>query len=52
MGRDDSGPAFGPLSVLETEADVAWPGDLIATCFKLQTGRALSRMSAKPFTEP
>ena len=34
------GPAFCPLSVLETDADVAWAEDWIATCFELQTGSA------------
>jgi type IV secretion/conjugal transfer VirB4 family ATPase len=31
--------SFCPLSVLETETDVAWAEDWIATCFHLQTGR-------------
>jgi type IV secretion/conjugal transfer VirB4 family ATPase len=40
VGGDDAGPAFCPLSVLQTAADVAWAEDWIATCFELQTGRA------------
>ena len=35
-----AGPAFCPLSVLDTAADVAWAEDWIATCFELQAGRA------------
>ena len=40
VGGDDAGPAFCPLSVLETGADVAWAEEWIATCFELQTGSA------------
>jgi type IV secretion system protein TrbE len=40
VAGDGAGPAFCPLSVLETEADVAWAEDWVATCFELQTGQA------------
>jgi type IV secretion system protein TrbE len=40
VGSGGAGPAFCPLSVLDTETDVAWAEDWIATCFELQTGRA------------
>ena len=33
------GPSFCPLSILETEADLAWAEDWIAACFELQTRR-------------
>jgi type IV secretion/conjugal transfer VirB4 family ATPase len=32
-------PTFCPLAVLDTEADLAWAEDWIATCVELQTGR-------------
>jgi type IV secretion system protein VirB4 len=37
IGAGDTGPSLCPLSVLETEADLAWAEDWIATCFELQT---------------
>jgi type IV secretion system protein TrbE len=40
IGTDQAGPKLCPLSVLESEADVAWAEDWIATCFELQTGKA------------
>jgi type IV secretion system protein VirB4 len=40
VARDGAGPSFCPLSVLESEADMAWAEDWIATCFELQAGRA------------
>ena len=39
VAGDAVGPAFCPLSILQTEADVAWAEDWIATCFELQAGR-------------
>ncbi len=39
VAGDAGGPAFCPLSILQTEADVAWAEDWIATCFELQAGR-------------
>jgi type IV secretion/conjugal transfer VirB4 family ATPase len=39
IAGDHGGPSFCPLSVLETEADLAWAEDWIATCFELQTRR-------------
>ncbi|MGH7121796.1 MAG: conjugal transfer protein TrbE, partial [Acetobacteraceae bacterium] len=35
----DGSPAFCPLSILESEADLAWAEDWIATCFELQQRR-------------
>lgn len=40
IAGDAGGPSFCPLSVLETDADLAWAEDWIATCFELQSGRA------------
>ena len=40
IGTEHTGPKLCPLSVLETEADVAWAEDWIATCVELQTGKA------------
>jgi type IV secretion system protein VirB4 len=37
IGAGDTGPSLCPLSVLETEANLAWAEDWIATCFELQT---------------
>ncbi len=37
---NDNSLSFCPLSVLDTDADVAWAEDWIATCFELQTGYA------------
>jgi type IV secretion system protein VirB4 len=42
IAGEHDGPTFCPLSVLETEADVAWAEDWIATCFELQTRQAPS----------
>jgi type IV secretion system protein TrbE len=42
IAGDHAGPSFCPLSVLATEADLAWAEDWIATCFELQTKRAPS----------
>jgi type IV secretion system protein TrbE len=42
IAGDHAGPSFCPLSVLATEADLAWAEDWIATCFELQTRRAPS----------
>jgi len=39
VASDGVGPSFCPLAVLDSEADVAWAEDWIATCFELQTGR-------------
>ena len=39
VGSDGDGPAFCPLSILDTEADMAWAEDWVATCFELQAGR-------------
>lgn len=39
IGADAGGPAFCPLSVLETDADLAWAQEWIAVCFELQAGR-------------
>jgi type IV secretion system protein TrbE len=39
VAADGGGPAFCPLSVLESEADLAWAEDWIASCFELQAGR-------------
>lgn len=38
IAADDT-PSFCPLSVLDTEADLAWAEDWIATCFELQYQR-------------
>jgi type IV secretion system protein VirB4 len=40
VASDGVGPSFCPLAVLDSEADVAWAEDWIATCFELQTGRS------------
>jgi type IV secretion/conjugal transfer VirB4 family ATPase len=40
-GEHDS-PTFCPLSVLETNADLAWAEDWVAACFELQTRQAPS----------
>jgi type IV secretion system protein VirB4 len=40
IAGDAGGPSFCPLSVLETDADLAWAEDWVATCFELQSGRA------------
>jgi type IV secretion system protein TrbE len=40
IAGEHGGPSFCPLSVLETEADLAWAEDWIATCFELQTKRS------------
>ena len=40
IAGEHNGPSFCPLSVLDTEADLAWAEDWIATCFELQTGRS------------
>jgi type IV secretion system protein VirB4 len=39
VASDGGGPAFCPLAAIETEADLAWAEDWIATCFELQAGR-------------
>ncbi|MDA8250716.1 MAG: transporter [Rhodospirillales bacterium] len=39
VAGEGAGPAFCPLSILETEADFAWAEDWVATCFELQAGR-------------
>jgi type IV secretory pathway VirB4 component len=39
VAAEGGGPAFCPLSILESEADLAWAEDWIATCFELQGGR-------------
>jgi type IV secretion system protein VirB4 len=39
IAGDAGGPSFCPLSVLETDADLAWAEDWVATCFELQSGR-------------
>jgi type IV secretion system protein VirB4 len=39
IASEGGGPAFCPLSVLESEADLAWAEDWIAGCFELQSGR-------------
>ena len=39
IAGEHDGPSFCPLSVLETEADLAWAEDWIAACFELQTNR-------------
>jgi type IV secretion system protein VirB4 len=39
IAGEQDGPSFCPLSVLDTEADLAWAEDWIATCFELQTRR-------------
>ena len=36
---EGSGPAFCPLAVLDSEADLAWAEDWIASCFELQAAR-------------
>ena len=40
IAADHNGPTFCPLSVLESDADLAWAEDWIAICFELQMGRA------------
>lgn len=40
IGTGQMGPKLCPLSVLDTEADLAWAEDWVATCFELQTGKA------------
>jgi len=39
IAGEQDGPSFCPLSVLDSEADLAWAEDWIATCFELQTKR-------------
>lgn len=39
IAGEHCGPSFCPLSILETEADLAWAEDWIAACFELQTRR-------------
>ncbi|MDT7952806.1 MAG: transporter [Acetobacteraceae bacterium] len=39
VAGEGAGPAFCPLAILETETDMAWAEDWIATCFELQAGR-------------
>ena len=39
VGRESNGPTFSPLSILESETDLAWAEDWVATCFELQAGR-------------
>ena len=39
IAGENGGPSFCPLSVLDTEADLAWAEDWIAACFELQTNR-------------
>jgi type IV secretion/conjugal transfer VirB4 family ATPase len=39
IASEGDGPAFCPLSVLESQADLAWAEDWIAGCFALQAGR-------------
>ena len=39
IAGEDADLAFCPLSVLETETDMAWAEDWIATCFELQAAR-------------
>jgi type IV secretion system protein TrbE len=38
VAGDSGGPSFCPLAVLDSDADVAWAEDWMATCFELQTG--------------
>ena len=40
IGSDQGAPAFCPLSVLDTDADLAWAEDWASICFELQTGTA------------
>jgi len=40
IGADEKSPAFCPLSVLDSFADLAWAEDWIATCYQLQAGDA------------
>jgi type IV secretion system protein VirB4 len=40
VAAEAGGLAFCPLSVLQSDADLAWAEDWIATCFELQMGRA------------
>lgn len=35
-------PQFSPLSVLETDSDMMWAAEWLATCFELQSGKAAS----------
>jgi type IV secretion system protein VirB4 len=42
IAGEHDGPTFCPLSVLETEADLAWAEDWVAACFELQTRQAPS----------
>ncbi len=39
VAGESAGPAFCPLAAIETEAELAWAEDWIATCFELQTSR-------------
>ncbi len=39
IAGEQDGPCFCPLSVLDSEADLAWAEDWIAVCFELQTRR-------------
>ncbi len=50
VAGEAAGPAFCPLSALETETDVAWAEDWIATCFELQGAGRRCRMSARRST--
>ena len=38
VASDGNSPSFCPLAVLDSETDVAWAEDWIATCFELQSG--------------
>ena len=40
IGGNEGAPAFCPLSVLDTDADLAWAEDWASICFELQTGTA------------
>ena len=39
IAGEQGSPCFCPLSVLDTEADLAWAEDWIAACYELQTRR-------------
>ena len=40
LGGDGGSPALCPLALLETERDLAFAEDWLATCFELQAGKA------------
>lgn len=39
IAGDIGGPSFCPLSILESEGDLAWAEEWVATCFELQAQR-------------